>query len=740
MADYANTDQQEAPGEQGAQYWLDCISDAQKYFAQWNEKSDSIDKLYASLESMSKTDIDREYKMFWANVEVLRPSIYSRPPVPVVALRWKDQQQEIASKASEMLERTLIVNFEEIDIDAVMRHVRDDLTINGRGTGWVRLESRDNGAQNVIEHLDRRDFLHEPARKWGEVDWVARRAWLARGPGVARFGDAFLKAELKTPNKDGNNDKGLGAEYKGERKAEVWEIWSKSRNIVVWVTPGVEDVLDAQPPWLKLESFFPCPRPAYATRERGKLIPVPDFYYYRDQLEEINELTARISSLAESLKLRGFYPGGAGDLATAIETALKSSSNNATLVQVSNFAALGGTALKDSVIWLPVVEVANTITQLVALRRQLIEDVYQITGLSDIMRGATDPNETATAQELKSQYGSIRIRERQAELVRFARDLTRISGEIMAENYTPDQFAAMAQMNLPTEQQLAEQSAALGQQALAFLETPAGQQLQQNPQAFEQAKRQLSQQQQQILAGISLEKVVSMLRDQRLRPFLLEIETDSTIEPDEQAEKQSRTEFLVALSGAMQQLVPLVAQQPAAAPFATEVLKFAVAPYRAGRSLEGAIEQFAEAVKGQAQQAAENPPPSPEQIKAQQEDKKLALDKQKHDDEMAIRQQEIAHKQRLEARQARTQANQEQASAAAAAPAEGEGAAQPAMPSAYSQQEMMEQLAAAQMQMAQAIQQLAAAVAAPKSVTTPDGRTYTTQPVAPPPPPQQGLN
>jgi len=154
-------------------------------------------------------------------------------------------------------------------------------------------------------------------------------------------------------------------------------------------------------------------------------------------------------TLSEGLRMKGFYPAGAGDLADAVETAVRQNDRNAILVPVSNFASLGGTALRDSIIWLPVSEIAQTIKELVFLRRQLIDDVYQITGLSDIMRGATDPSETAAAQELKSQYGSVRIRDRQAELVRIARDITRISAEIIAENYTPDMFAEIAQLDLP---------------------------------------------------------------------------------------------------------------------------------------------------------------------------------------------------------------------------------------------------------------------------------------------------
>src|SRR5690349_18825564 len=120
MADYETDEglESDAPADRSSRYWLECIRDAQKFFAFWNEKADSIDKLYADLKKMAATSADREYKMFWANLEVLKPAIYSRPPVPVVVPRWKDRK-DLPGKASELLERALILNFEEIDLDAI---------------------------------------------------------------------------------------------------------------------------------------------------------------------------------------------------------------------------------------------------------------------------------------------------------------------------------------------------------------------------------------------------------------------------------------------------------------------------------------------------------------------------------------------------------------------------------------------------------------------------------------------
>lgn len=588
----------EAPTD--AAPYLTLIKRAQKRFQVYQDKCDNIDKLYADLEKLAANSQEREFQIFWANLEVLKPSIYSRPPVPVVTPRHKDRK-ELPRVASEILERTLETSFDLNDINSTMLAIRDDVAMHSRGVPWVRYEATETEAglveKALTEPVDRADFLHDPARSWAEVEWVARRAWLSRKKGLERFGDVFLSASVKKP--DGDED--------CEAKAEVWEIWHKTEGAVIWVAPGVDRILDHQPPFLQFEGFFPCPKPAYGTVKRRSLIPIPDFLYYKDQVEEINELTARISALSESLRLKGFYAAGVEDLGDAIEKALKSQDNNAIMIPLSNFAALGNQGVKDSIAWLPVVEVASVVKELIALRRQLIEDVYQITGLSDIMRGESDPNETLGAQELKSQYGSIRIRDRQQELVRVARDLTRMVAEIMAENFQPQTLLEMSQYDIATD--------VMAQEMMA----------------------QAQMQGQQAKPPITIEKVIALLREQRMRPFVLDIETDSTIQPDENAEKQRRTEYVTAVAGFIQQAFPLGASVPEAVPFIGETLKFLAAPYRAGRELESTIDTFVESMKSKAaQQAAAPPKPNPDEIKAKLETDKLQMETQARASELQM--------------------------------------------------------------------------------------------------------
>ena len=603
-------------------HWLDKIREGQKAFETYNAKCKAIEKQYGSLKDLAEAAGDREFQIFWANLEVLKPTIYQRPPQPVVMPRHSDTG-EVVRKASEMLERVLEVDVELDDLHDTLVLVRDDLAICGRGVPWVL----DNGH---AEHLDREDFVHEPCRKWSECGWVARRAYLSREDGVERFGDAFYSAQLDAMGQDREDN------YKPkEKKAQVWEIWSKKDRAVFWVTEGVDEVLDQSEPMFEVKGFFPCPKPAYGTVERGTLKPIPDYVYYRDQIDEINELTARISALAESLRLKGFYSAGASEVGEAVQTAMANTDNKAILVPISAFAQLGGGNAKDAIVWLPVGDVAQVIASCVELRRQLIDDVYQITGLSDIMRGSTDPRETKGAQDLKAQYGSIRVRERQGEMVRIALDLLRIKAEIYAEKADIGTLVEMSGMSkLPT--------AALVQEAMRFA-AMGGQGMQPPPVVAEILER-AQESGEPLQQMVTVEAIDQLLKAQRIRPFLMKVETDSTIAPNEEAEKQSRIEFIGAIGGFIQQAGQMVAAQPETAPFAAELMKFAAGGFRAGRDLGGAIDQFAEQVKKKAAQATEQP--NPEAMAAQ-------MEAQQRQAEFELRAQEIQAKQAMQAEELR---------------------------------------------------------------------------------------
>lgn len=626
--------------------WLNLLRESEKAFEEWNEHCDNIDRRYANLARLSDSSRQREYQMFWANAEVLKPSIYAKPPVPVVVPKFTDRRP-IYTAASEVLERCATVSFDLADIDSLMKLVRDDLGLYDRGVAWCRYESEKDddygtGEAVCIDFKGRRDFLHSISRNWREVTWVAAASYLTRTEARDRFkphsGDAYQRVEYKV-DKDGKEVGGVDDRQRGK----FWEIWDKSRRRVVWVAQGCDEILDEDEPHLKLRTFFPCPQPAYGTTQRGSLVPVPDVMQYEDQLAEVNTLTGRIHALSEAVNVKGFYPAGGAEIAEALQTAMAINTPGTLLVPISNWAAFGGS--KDVIIWLPIDVIATTITALVTLRKQLIEDIYQIMGLSDIMRGATDPNETLGAQQLKSQYGSTRIRDKQQELVRVARDLVEISLDIIASEFDDKTIIAMSQTQLPTktaqQQQLQELQQQVQQQLLQMQQQQAPQQPQQDPQQQQAPGQQLATTQQapqqpdnsgqiqqliknaqaaaqNIMSKPTIEQVLEVIRSTKAKSFVLDIETDSTILADEQAEKQARTEFVQVLGGLLQQLSQMITAEPKTAAFCGEVLKFATAPFRAGRSLDGAIDELVEQMKAKSGEAsADNPLLQAEQMKQQ---------------------------------------------------------------------------------------------------------------------------
>ena len=616
-----------------AKPWCELIKDAEKAFASWHERCERAKENYASLKKLANANGSREMQLLYANLEVIKPTIYARKPIPVCKPRFSDRRP-VPRAASELIERALIASFDTERIHDTLIGVRDDLALYGRGVIWPRYKTEGQVAEPdpntkptegeeyvegfgeyvCYDHVNRKDFLHEPVRAWNEVGWVARKSWLTAKQGQKRFKGKWKGLHYTETEND------TAEEYKVEKKAEVWEIWHKGRNVVVWIHPKADEVLDMQEPWLDLEGFFPCPKPAYGVTEPESLIPVPDYLFYKDQLEEVNALTARIASLSEALRLKGFYSAGAENVGSAVEKAFQSTDDNAVMIPVPTVAALGQ-GMKDAIVWMPLVDIANTITALVNLRKQLIEDIFQISGISDIMRGETKATETATAQNIKAQFGSVRVRTKQEEMIRVADDTMLIAGEIMAENFQPETLMKMSSVERIVPGQLIQQHEALKkQQAMMAQQAQAAQQAGQPPQPMPP----LPQLPPLPKEAVAAEEVFGLLRDQRMRPFVLQTASDSTIQPNEDAEKQRRNEFATSVSGLLTAAGPIVQAAPEAATLVGEMLRFVTGAYRAGRDMEQTIDDFIAKLAEKASQPPPPPPPDPkiELAKMDMEDKK----------------------------------------------------------------------------------------------------------------------
>jgi hypothetical protein len=518
-------DTKPASRSEAVQSWLDRIERARTSIAmaRWEKRCEKIRKKF--MYEASADTKTRHYQMLWSNMETMKPAVYTKSPKAAVIRRFNDPDPT-ARTASTLLERCIDFTLDANEYDGTFKQVRDDYLLYARGTARIYYEpvmetvqseedgldgsdvegpqaevqrlgqeaDEGNGPEEIlkfenvrIRYVQRNDFIHEPARTWDEVNWIAFRSFLDRDALVERFGEEIGKAiPLDARPDNADSEPRSNAVGTIDQKATVWEIWDRCERRVLWIAQGHTEVLEEGLPYLSFEGFYPCPKPAYGTLSNDSLEPVPDFTYYQDQVEEIDTLTARIATLTDSLKLVGFYPAGPeGEGQPSIEQAVRPGLENK-MIAVKSWAAFkeGGSG-GAPVVFLPVDQVIKVLEGCVKLRQQLIEDVYQIYGLSDIMRGDGNASETATAQNIKAQYGSVRIRSRQQELARFCRDVCRLVAEVVCTQFQPETIMAMANMPLKTraqvemEQMQAQEQALMAaqqqQQAMMAQQPPQGQ-------------------------------------------------------------------------------------------------------------------------------------------------------------------------------------------------------------------------------------------------------------------------
>lgn len=558
---------------------LDAIDAYEKAVQTWHSRGGKVIDRYRDERGEIAQDASR-FNILWSNVQVLQPTLLARAPVCEVGRRFKDSDQ-IARVAGEIAERCTNTEIERSDLGETLDQAVLDVLLPGRGQIWVRYEATTEGegtakvktSERVIPtYVDWKDFGHNVARTWKEVSKVWRRVYMTKAETERKWPDIGNKVEFTEKEEDQKPE-----QKRGEPQATFYEVWDKTAKQVYWVNKSVPDYLDQYDPPIDFQGFFPCPKPNYATTTNDTLIPIPDYCEYQDQALELDEITKRIGNLLDGLRLIGVYDESIPELKRVLD---KRTPDNA-LVPVKNFSTFTGKGgLEGGVQWLPLSDLINALSGAYEARDRIKQVIYEVTGIADVLRGSTNPNETLGAQKLKAQFGSTRIKRRQAETARFARDVIRLMAEVICELYDPKTMLEMA-----------------------------------NAQSFSPADQQV------------VGKAIELLRSDRLRTFRVDIETDSTIALDEAEEKAARTEFLTALGGFLEKAVPAGQAAPALVPMLSEAMKFMARGYKAGRGLESAIEQAADQMAQQAAQRAQQPPPPDPKVVEAQENAKLEREK-----------------------------------------------------------------------------------------------------------------
>lgn len=582
-------------GDDPGPYWHDQIENAEKVFDKWEKRGHKVVKRYR--DERDAIEMPRmKFNILWSNIQVLMPSLYGRQAKPEVSRRYMDQDP-VGRLASTMLERVIEYETTQFnDFDSAMTNAVQDRLLPGRGTAWIRYEpvivgqsemdealeeSAETSLSNVqesgesidsahspVDYVYWSDFIHSPARTWDEVWWVARAVYMTKEEGIERFGEVFNNVGLSSQNTDEDSKNPMTAKTTYEKKAKVFEIWNKRTFKVCWVAKNYPLSLDEVDDPLELEGFFPCPKPLMATTTTGSLIPIPDYCEYEDQAQELDNLTQRIYLLTKACKAVGVFNAEFKELARMFSEGVDNK-----LFPVTAWAAMsekGG--LKGAIDMMDTSQIIITLRELYASREQVKQSIYEIMGISDILRGSSKATETLGAQQLKANFGSLRLRSSQGDVARFATEIFKLKAQVICKFYPPELIVEMS----------------------GVMNTPDGQ----DPQMLQAA--------------------IQMLSNSTIRDFHIAVEADSLAQIDEQAEKQGAQEAIAAIGAFLREAIPMIGGAPETLPMASEMLLFLVRRYRAGRSLESAVERAMKALQDKADQAKQMPPqPDPEQMKIQ---------------------------------------------------------------------------------------------------------------------------
>lgn len=552
------------------------IDDSLKIEREWRNKGQKIQLIYrGELDAKGLgTKNSSRFNSLNANTTILLPSLFSKSPKPDIRPQSSSTDPYI-DQACTILEKSSEIFLEISDSFEAIKAAVLEVLLPGRGTVRVRWDPiveatqvpdpMNPGAMTeqyeklldrlYLEHVYWEDFTYEQTNSWRDTGWVAFRHLMTEAQFMMYFGEEPIVMQwLKAGKKEEIfrwTDKTAGRSREGENmpnnsenlqdvilKAMVWEYWDKETREVVWICNDMGGyVLRISPDPMGLTDFFPCPRPLVAFTTTDQQLPVPEYLIYQDLANEVDTISDRIDAITKRIKVVGAYDGGQDELKDVL------------LQEDGNMKAINGVDINFDLnkhIWMmPIQELIQALQTLYQAREQAKQAMYEVTGISDIVRGQSRASETLGAQQMKTQFAALRIEDRKRNVEFFSQHLVELICEIVSKHFSPESI---------------------------FYYTG----IQPFPQTMQ------------------------IMQEDGLRISRIQIETDSTIMADTAMEQENMSKMLQALGFVLQQVGPLVMQGILPLPIAMELVKLALRPFKQSRKVTELLDQAMQTLMSQA--------------------------------------------------------------------------------------------------------------------------------------------
>ena len=612
-------------------YWELELNASFKRTKDWHKQADMIQRRYIDKRTDSSPSDDKvnaggkfRLNLFHTNAKTIMDMLYGKMPRIDVSRTDTTGNDEIGRVAAEMMERVLRQDLQDHgdEHSQIFKAILEDRVLAGLGCARVRYEvetaqgspttaTDDTDPQatseDTTEHLTGEsapfDYYYWADVAWGwgrqfsDIPWLAFRNYLTKDEAAARFGEdaadgLTYKQREVAADKDGVRNPDMDSAW---QKAEIWEIWDKTKKVAVWWSKGYDKVLDTKQDPLKLKGFFPAPPFFLANQTNALYLPTPDYHLAQDLYNEIDVLQTRIAIITEAVKVIGVYDSGAEGIKRMFSEGVEND-----MIPVDNwamFAEKGG--IQGQIDWLPLQDIVNALDKLRSLRDETIGLLQQVTGMSDIMRGQLDNQYEGVGQtEVKAKFASARMQALSEEFARFVTDLQQIKAEVICKHFSPETIARMANMEFSPDRE-------------------------------------------QVPAAIEL------LKDPASAVLRVEIKSETMAMEDYAQLQAERAAYLNGLSTFLQTATPMIQQDPRSVPFLLQMLKWGMAGFKGSSDVEGILDQAIETMSQPEQQKEPEKSDADKQAEMQlkleqmRQQGKQADTQMKLQNEMQIRQQDM---------------------------------------------------------------------------------------------------
>lgn len=572
------------------EYWQKQLETAyaNPKYKQWIKTSKNIARRYRNQAFLSdntrkKTKLESEckgYNLLYRNVSVRLPFIL--PFIPKVQIdRTNRDDDQVARVASMILERTTAKLTECPQFKRALSYAKLDAELSNFGVIWVSYKPyyTQGGFLKedvTFDYVSHEDFIWQKSKHWDDCGWVARRLRMTEEdvkkqfPGL-RLPEALTDEEFEEVEKSGLVDE----KDREDKTVSVYEIWDKWDRKVYIFHPTYKKILATYDYPYDIE--FPCARPLSYDEFTDSTVPVSRHAQYLAQYEAVDQINKKITDIKDALRVAGGYDASIPDFGKLFD-----GDNDNSLIGLKNTEKLNGKPLNDSIWFIPQDNIATALERLKIVRDEYISDIQKGLGIYDVLEGETQKQDAYGTNRMKGSFGTMRLQDDQKDAIYFVQDTIRIACDIICQTFEP----------------------------LSLLAYSTIEYAEQNPDL--------------VVAALDL------LKTDRLKNTRLTISLEDVRSYYDSEYKANISELWGNVFQQLQATSQMVQQVPEMAIIAKPAIMSMIRGYKVGAFVEQQMEEAIDkAIEAYQERMAEPQQPSPDMVKAQNEQAKIQLDSQK---------------------------------------------------------------------------------------------------------------